>query len=107
STAPNVVYRVVMEDSSEVEVTNPSDWPKGKIASVFEPVVNAMLLLPTDFVGTVMELCQGRRGTLTGMDYLSTDRVELKYTLPLGEIIFDFFDALKSRSRGYASRDYA
>jgi GTP-binding protein LepA len=106
STAPNVVYRVVMEDSSEVEVTNPSDWPKGKIASVFEPVVNAMLLLPTDFVGAVMELCQSRRGTLVGMDYLSTDRVELKYTLPLGEIIFDFFDALKSRTRGYASLDY-
>jgi GTP-binding protein LepA len=106
STAPNVVYRVVMEDSTEVAVTNPSDWPKGKIASVFEPVVDSMLLLPTDFVGAVMELCQSRRGVLKGMDYLSTDRVELKYTLPLGEIIFDFFDALKSRTRGYASLDY-
>jgi GTP-binding protein LepA len=73
---------------------------------VYEPVVEAMLLLPTDFVGAVMELCQGRRGVLKGMDYLSTDRVELKYTLPLGEIIFDFFDALKSRTRGYASLDY-
>ncbi|CAI7976840.1 translation elongation factor 4 [Frankia sp. Mgl5] len=106
STAPNVVYRVVMEDTSEVTVTNPSDWPGGKIAEVYEPVVDAMLLLPTDFVGAVMELCQGRRGVLKGMDYISTDRVELKYTLPLGEIIFDFFDALKSRTRGYASLDY-
>ncbi len=106
STAPNVVYRVVMEDLSEVTVTNPSDWPGGKIAEVYEPIVDAMLLLPTDFVGAVMELCQGRRGVLKGMDYLSADRVELKYTLPLGEIIFDFFDALKSRTRGYASLDY-
>ncbi|WP_416210485.1 translation elongation factor 4 [Frankia sp. Cas8] len=106
STAPNVVYRVVMEDGSEAVVTNPSDWPAGKINEVYEPVVEAMVLLPSDFVGQVMELCQGRRGTLRGMDYLSTDRVELKYTLPLGEIIFDFFDALKSRTRGYASLDY-
>ncbi|ADP80233.1 translation elongation factor 4 [Pseudofrankia inefficax] len=106
STAPNVVYRVVMEDTSEHTVTNPSDWPGGKISEVYEPVVDAMVLLPTDFVGAVMELCQSRRGVLKGMDYLSTDRVELKYTMPLGEIIFDFFDALKSRTRGYASLDY-
>jgi len=106
STAPNVVYRVVMEDGSEHVVTNPSDWPVGKITSVHEPVVEAMLLLPSDFTGTVMELCQSRRGQLKAMDYLSEDRVELRYTLPLGEIIFDFFDALKSRTRGYASLDY-
>ncbi|WP_045878203.1 translation elongation factor 4 [Pseudofrankia sp. DC12] len=106
STAPNVVYRVVMEDTSEHTVTNPSDWPGGKISEVYEPVVDAMVLLPTDFVGAVMELCQSRRGVLKGMDYLSADRVELKYTMPLGEIIFDFFDALKSRTRGYASLDY-
>jgi GTP-binding protein LepA len=106
STSPNVVYRVVMEDLSEVVVTNPSDWPVGKIAEVFEPVVDAMLLLPTDYVGAVMELCQSRRGILRGMDYLSPERVELKYTLPLGEIIFDFFDSLKSRTKGYASLDY-
>jgi GTP-binding protein LepA len=106
STAPNVVYRVVMEDRSEVTVTNPADWPGGKITSVFEPVVHAMLLLPTDYVGAVMDLCQTRRGVLEGMDYLSEDRVELKYTMPLGEIIFDFFDNLKSRTRGYASLDY-
>ncbi len=106
STAPNVVYRVVMEDGSEVRVTNPADWVDGKISEVYEPVVDAMVLLPTEYIGTVMELCQGRRGTLRGMDYLSEDRVELKYTLPLGEIIFDFFDQLKSRTRGYASLDY-
>ncbi len=106
STAPNVVYRVVMEDGSQLTVTNPSDWPGGKIAAVHEPVVKAMLLLPSGFVGAVMELCQGRRGVLQGMEYLSEDRVELRYTLPLGEIIFDFFDQLKSRTRGYASLDY-
>ncbi|MBL7631578.1 translation elongation factor 4 [Frankia nepalensis] len=106
STAPNVVYRVVMEDGTEHTVTNPSDWPTGKISEVYEPIVDSMVLLPTDFVGAVMELCQSRRGVLKGMDYLAADRVELKYTMPLGEIIFDFFDALKSRTRGYASLDY-
>jgi GTP-binding protein LepA len=107
STAPNVVYRVVLENGEELVVTNPSDWPNtGKIAEIHEPIVKAMLLLPSDFVGAVMELCQARRGQLQGMDYLSEDRVELRYTLPLGEIIFDFFDQLKSRTRGYASLDY-
>ena len=106
STAPNVVYRVVLEDGSDLVVTNPSDWPSGKIAEVYEPVVRATVLAPSDYVGAIMELCQNRRGELTGMDYLSADRVELRYTLPLGEIIFDFFDALKSRTRGYASLDY-
>jgi GTP-binding protein LepA len=106
STAPNVVYRVLMEDETEVVVTNPADWPAGKIGEVFEPVVDAMVLLPSDYVGSVMELCQQRRGVLKGMDYLSQDRVELKYVLPLAEIIFDFFDQLKSRTRGYASLDY-
>jgi GTP-binding protein LepA len=106
STAPNVVYRIDMETGPEVIVTNPADWPNGKISEIYEPVVDAMLLLPSDYVGTVMELCQGRRGTLKGMDYLSEDRVEIKYTLPLAEIIFDFFDQLKSRTRGYASLDY-
>jgi GTP-binding protein LepA len=106
STAPNVVYRVVLEDGSDAVVTNPSDWPTGKIGEVYEPVVRATVLAPSDYVGAVMELCQSRRGELTGMDYLSAERVELRYTLPLGEIIFDFFDALKSRTRGYASLDY-
>ncbi|RBY76069.1 elongation factor 4 [Geodermatophilus sp. TF02-6] len=107
STAPNVVYRVVMEDGTEHRVTNPSDWPSGKIDTVFEPIVSATIIAPSDYTGTIMELCQNRRGSLTGMDYLSESRVELRYTLPLGEIIFDFFDALKSRTRGYASLDYA
>ena len=106
STAPSVVYRVVMEDGKEFTVTNPSEFPNGKIAEVHEPVVRATVLSPTEFVGTIMELCQSRRGTLLGMDYLSEDRVELRYTLPLAEIVFDFFDNLKSRTRGYASLDY-
>jgi GTP-binding protein LepA len=107
STAPNVVYRVVMEDGSEITVTNPSDWPAGKISTIYEPVVSATIIAPSDYTGAIMELCQSRRGQLGGMDYLSESRVELRYTLPLGEIIFDFFDALKSRTRGYASLDYA
>ncbi|HEY3505352.1 MAG TPA: translation elongation factor 4 [Actinocatenispora sp.] len=106
STAPNVVYRVELEDNTEHIVTNPSEYPTGKIASVYEPVVRATVLTPNDFVGAVMEICQARRGKLLGMDYLSADRVELRYTLPLAEIIFDFFDQLKSRTRGYASLDY-
>jgi GTP-binding protein LepA len=106
STAPNVVYRVLLEDGSEVTVTNPSEMPGGKIGEVYEPVVKSMILAPSDYIGTIMELCQARRGTLHAMDYLSEDRVELRYTLPLGEIIFDFFDQLKSRTRGYASLDY-
>jgi len=106
STAPNVVYRVVLETGDELTVTNPSEFPDGKIGKVFEPVVRATVLAPSDYIGTIMELCQGRRGVLLGMDYLSADRVEIRYTMPLGEIIFDFFDQLKSRSRGYASLDY-
>lgn len=106
STAPNVIYDVTMEDGTEVVVTNPSEFPVGKINTVSEPLVKATLLAPSDYVGTIMELCQGRRGSLQGMDYLSEDRVELRYTLPLAEIIFDFFDQLKSRTRGYATLDY-
>ncbi|MDA2802931.1 translation elongation factor 4 [Nocardiopsis suaedae] len=106
STAPNVVYQVIMEDGTEHTVTNPSEFPEGKIDQVFEPVVKATLLSPSDYVGAIMELCQGRRGTLLGMDYLSEDRVEMRYTLPLAEIVFDFFDQLKSRTKGYASLDY-
>jgi GTP-binding protein LepA len=106
STAPNVVYRVVRDDATEQIVTNPADWPDGRVAEVFEPVVRCTVLAPSEFVGTIMELCQGRRGTLLGMDYLSESRVELRYTLPMAEIVFDFFDALKSRTRGYASMDY-
>jgi GTP-binding protein LepA len=107
STAPNVVYRVVLEDGTEHVVTNPSDWPGGqKIAETHEPVVKAMIIAPSEYIGAIMELCQSRRGALGGMDYLSETRVELRYTLPLAEIIFDFFDQLKSRTRGYASLDY-
>jgi GTP-binding protein LepA len=106
STAPNVVYRVIREDEVELTVTNPSEYPAGRVAQVFEPVVRATVLTPNDYVGPVMELCQGRRGSLLGMDYLSADRVELRYTLPMAEIIYDFFDQLKSRTKGYASLDY-
>ena len=106
STAPNVVYRVIRDDGAEVIVTNPSEFPTGKVAEVYEPVVRSTILAPSDFVGTIMELCQTRRGVLLGMDYLSQDRVELRYTLPLAEIVFDFFDQLKSRTKGYASLDY-
>ncbi|MPY53844.1 translation elongation factor 4 [Streptomyces acidicola] len=106
ATAPNVVYRVVMEDDTEHTVTNPSEFPEGKINEVYEPVVRATILAPSEFIGSIMELCQTRRGTLLGMDYLSEDRVEIRYTLPLAEIVFDFFDQLKSKTRGYASLDY-
>jgi GTP-binding protein LepA len=106
ATAPNVVYRVTMEDGAEHTVTNPSEFPEGKISEVHEPVVRATILAPSEFIGSIMELCQTRRGTLLGMDYLSEDRVEIRYTLPLAEIVFDFFDQLKSKTRGYASLDY-
>ncbi|MCX4726632.1 translation elongation factor 4 [Streptomyces sp. NBC_01020] len=106
ATAPNVVYRVDMEDGTEHIVTNPSEFPEGKIDKVHEPVVRATVLAPSEFIGAIMELCQNRRGTLLGMDYLSEDRVEIRYTLPLAEIVFDFFDQLKSKTRGYASLDY-
>jgi GTP-binding protein LepA len=106
STAPNVVYHVTMEDGTEHEVTNPSEYPAGKIAEVREPVVRATILSPSDYIGAIMELCQSKRGQLQGMDYLSEDRVEMRYTLPLAEIVFDFFDQLKSRTKGYASLDY-
>jgi GTP-binding protein LepA len=106
STAPNVVYEVTMDDGKEIVVTNPSEFPVGKVASVREPKVRATILAPSEYIGAIMELCQERRGTLRGMDYLSEDRVEMRYTLPLAEIVFDFFDQLKSRTRGYASLDY-
>jgi GTP-binding protein LepA len=121
STAPNVVYRVVLESGAELQVTNPSDFPGGaggagspgggpaagaKVATVYEPVVRATVIAPSEYIGTIMDLCQGRRGVLGGMEYLSADRVEIRYTMPLAEIIFDFFDQLKSRTRGFASLDY-
>ena len=106
STAPSVIYNVKTDDGKYIVVTNPSEYPTGKISTVSEPVVRAAILAPKDYVGTIMELCQQRRGTLLGMDYLGEDRVEIKYTIPLGEIVFDFFDQLKSRTAGYASLDY-
>ncbi|MEY4311780.1 MAG: hypothetical protein RLZZ571_550 [Actinomycetota bacterium] len=106
STAPNVIYQVKMDNGKELTVTNPSEFPSGKIAEVHEPIVRATILTPNEFVGAIMELCQTRRGNMMGMDYLSEDRVEMRYTLPLAEIVFDFFDQLKSRTRGYASLDY-
>lgn len=106
ATAPSVIYEVLGEDKKVVTVTNPSEFPGGKISEVREPVVKAAILAPKDYVGTIMELCQSRRGTLLGMEYLGEDRVEIRYTMPLGEIVFDFFDQLKSKTAGYASLDY-
>jgi len=106
STLPNVEYMVKMDDGSVIDVTNPSEFPSGKIGDVTEPVVRATILIPSEYIGSIMELCQTRRGTLRGMDYLSPERVEMRYTLPLAEIVFDFFDVLKSKTRGYASFEY-
>ena len=106
ATAPSVIYEVTMEDKSEITVTNPSEFPTGKIKKVLEPMVRATILSPKDYVGTIMELCQGRRGSMIDMQYLGEDRVQLRYTLPLAEIVFDFFDQLKSKTQGYASLDY-
>jgi GTP-binding protein LepA len=106
ATAPSVVYEVHTDDGRTVTVTNPSEFPIGKVAEVREPMMKAAILTPKDYVGTVMELCQSRRGALLGMEYLGEDRVELRYSMPLGEIVFDFFDQLKSRTQGYASLDY-
>ncbi|MBR5951251.1 MAG: translation elongation factor 4 [Actinomycetaceae bacterium] len=106
ATAPSVVYRVLTDAGEELVVTNPSEFPDGKVKAIFEPTVRATILTPKDYVGTLMELCQQRRGIMGGMDYLSAERVELHYTLPLAEIVTDFFDQLKSRTKGYASLDY-
>ncbi len=105
ATAPSVIYQVTTDDGREITVTNPSEYPDGKISSVREPVVKTAILAPKDYVGAIMELCQSRRGNLLGMEYLG-ERVELRYSIPLGEIVFDFFDHLKSRTQGYASLDY-
>ena len=106
TTAPSVIYEVTTDAGKQITVTNPSEYPDGKVASVTEPMVKAAILTPKDYVGTVMELCQSRRGSLLGMEYFSEERVELRYNMPLGEIVFDFFDQLKSRTQGYASLDY-
>ena len=106
ATQPSVIYQVQLDTGETQEVTNPSEFPTGRVSTVWEPVVNAAILAPKDYVGVIMELCQSRRGTLQGMDYLGENRVEIKYTMPLGEIVFDFFDHLKSKTAGYASLDY-
>lgn len=106
ATAPSVIYTVELDDGTSQEVTNPSEFPTGRVSRVWEPVVNAAVLAPKDYVGVIMELCQDKRGVLQGMEYLGENRVEIKYTMPLGEIVFDFFDQLKSKTAGYASLDY-
>ena len=106
STAPNVIYDVVDEAGNAKRVTNPSEFPEGKVATIREPMVACTIIAPSDYIGAIMELCQLRRGQMGGMDYLSEDRVEMRYRLPLAEIVFDFFDQLKSRTRGYASLDW-
>jgi len=106
ATAPSVIYEVTLDDKREVTVTNPSEYPTGKISKVLEPMVRATILSPKDYVGAIMELCQGRRGVMVDMQYFGTDRVQLRYDMPLAEIVFDFFDHLKSKTQGYASLDY-
>ncbi|MYA86113.1 MAG: elongation factor 4, partial [Acidimicrobiaceae bacterium] len=107
STAPSVEYRVTMTNDEVVAVSNPSEMPDpGQISDVAEPMLAAALITPTDYTGTLMELCQSRRGELVRMEYLSPERVELRYRLPLAEVVIDFFDQLKSRTQGYASLDY-
>ncbi|MCQ2427025.1 MAG: translation elongation factor 4 [Clostridia bacterium] len=107
TTAPSVIYEVTMKDGSERKIDNPSSYPvSDTITEAREPIVKASIITPSDYVGGLMDLCQDRRGTFIDMKYLDEKRVELHYELPLNEIIYDFFDALKSRSRGYASLDY-
>ncbi|MBR5659592.1 MAG: translation elongation factor 4 [Lachnospiraceae bacterium] len=107
TTAPGVVYHVNKTDGTQIELTNPSNLPDpSEILSMEEPIVSAEIMVTTEFIGPIMELCQNRRGVYLGMEYIETTRALLKYELPLNEIIYDFFDALKSRSKGYASFDY-
>ena len=107
ATAPSVIYKVHKKDGTEIEIQNPTNFPKGtEIDYVEEPVVHAEIMTPTDYVGVIMELCQGKRGTFIDMTYLDEKRVTIKYKLPLNEVIYDFYDALKSKTRGYASLDY-
>lgn len=107
TTAPSVIYKIYMTNGDMINLSNPSDMPDPSvILKMEEPVVSAEIILPSDYIGTVMELCQQRRGEYIGMDYIEETRAVLKYNLPLNEIIYDFFDVLKSRTRGYASFDY-
>ena len=107
TTAPSVVYRITLTSGETIEIDNPTNYPDpATIASAQEPIVKASIFTPTEFIGNIMELCQQRRGVYKDTKYIDTDRVELHYDLPLNEIVYDFFDALKSRTRGYASFDY-
>ncbi|NLA58625.1 MAG: elongation factor 4 [Firmicutes bacterium] len=107
TTAPSVVYRVYLRDGSELSIDNPALLPPAdKVDRIEEPYVRAAIMTPEEFVGPVMELCQDRRGTFVNMEYITTDRVQITYEMPLSEIIMDFFDRLKSRTKGYASLDY-
>ena len=107
TTAPSVEYRITLTDGTQLTIDNPTNYPDpGKIAKCEEPFVDAHIYTPTEYVGSLMELCQNRRGVMRDMKYLDATRVDLHYELPLGEIVYDFFDAIKSRSRGYASYDY-
>ena len=107
TTAPSVIYKVYLTDGTHLDLSNPSDLPDpSTIVKMEEPIVKAEIILPTEYIGTIMELCQQRRGEYLGMEYIESTRAVLNYKLPLNEIIYDFFDVLKSRSRGYASFDY-
>ena len=107
ATMPSVEFDVTLTNGSELKVHNPSDMPDpGTIAEIREPIIKASIICPREYVGAVMELCQERRGEHAGMSYLSPERLQLTYDLPLAEIVLDFFDQLKSRTRGYASLDY-
>ncbi|HBQ25368.1 MAG TPA: elongation factor 4, partial [Syntrophomonas sp.] len=107
ATAPSVVYKILLTDGSELYVQNPTHWPSAqKTEQVMEPYVKASIMAPNDYVGAIMELCQEKRGSFITMEYLTSQRVMITYKLPLSEILYDFFDALKSRTRGYASLDY-
>lgn len=107
ATAPSVVYKILLTDGSELYVQNPTHWPPAqKTEQIMEPYVKASIMAPNEYVGAIMELCQEKRGSFITMEYLTSQRVMITYKLPLSEILYDFFDALKSRTRGYASLDY-
>ena len=107
TTSPSVVYKVVLNDGTIEMIQNPTNLPEQtEIDHIEEPIVKADIMIPKDYVGTIMELCQQRRGKLLGMDYITTERVDVHYELPLNEVIYDFFDALKSKTKGYGSLDY-
>ncbi len=107
ATAPSVAYRAFLTDGGELDVDNPTELPEAsRIDHIDEPMLTATILTPSEYTGSVMELCQGKRGEMARMEYLSPERLELVYRIPLGEVVVDFFDQLKSRTKGYASLDY-